>query len=202
MRTRAILLAAALAVGCAQVQERAAPAPEERVVLLPDAQGRAGALVLKTEKGETELSTPYAEAEVKEGTVTHSTSSAEQVRQRYGKLLQAQPPRPRSYVLHFFFDDTRLTPRSRALLERIKAQLAENPAAEIVIIGHTDRVGTEEFNDSLSLRRAEAVRDAFVAIGVPLRSIEVAGRGEREPAVPTADEVPEPRNRRAEIKIR
>ena len=57
-------------------------------------------------------------------------------------------------------------------------------------------------NDRLSVRRAEVVRDALAAIGVPVEKIAVVGRGEREPAVATADEVPEPRNRRAEIKVR
>jgi outer membrane protein OmpA-like peptidoglycan-associated protein len=76
------------------------------------------------------------------------------------------------------------------------------PAPEIVIIGHTDRLGSVARNDELSILRARKVRDAFLAIGVPLEMIKTEGRGEREPAVPTADDVPEPRNRRAEIKIR
>jgi outer membrane protein OmpA-like peptidoglycan-associated protein len=70
------------------------------------------------------------------------------------------------------------------------------------VIGHTDRVGPVEYNDALSLRRAERVRRNFVERGIPTSAINVAGRGEREPILSTADEVSEPRNRRVEINVR
>lgn len=68
------------------------------------------------------------------------------------------------------------------------------------MIGHTDRVGKLEANDALSLKRAEAVGEQLKAPAS--RLMEFAGRGEREPLVPTADEVPEPANRRVEINLR
>ncbi len=70
------------------------------------------------------------------------------------------------------------------------------------MIGHTDRVGTVPYNDALSLRRADRVRNDLVQLGIPSDRITVAGRGEREPIVATEDEVPEPRNRRVEITVR
>jgi outer membrane protein OmpA-like peptidoglycan-associated protein len=70
------------------------------------------------------------------------------------------------------------------------------------VIGHTDSVGTLEANDALSLRRAATVRALLVTQGVAESSIEVAGRGEREPLVPVGDEVAEPKNRRVEINLR
>jgi outer membrane protein OmpA-like peptidoglycan-associated protein len=70
------------------------------------------------------------------------------------------------------------------------------------VIGHTDRVGSVEHNDALSKKRAELVSGALTSAGIPAAQIEVAGRGEREPVVATADEVAEPRNRRVEISIR
>ena len=88
------------------------------------------------------------------------------------------------------------------LVGRERTALAALPAAEVVITGHTDRVGAVEANDRLSLARAEAVREILVAGGLARSAITVAGRGEREPAVATADEVAEARNRRVEIKIR
>jgi outer membrane protein OmpA-like peptidoglycan-associated protein len=72
---------------------------------------------------------------------------------------------------------------------------------EISVIGHTDRVGKLEANDALSLKRAEAVGEQLKAAGI-LAPMEFAGRGEREPLIPTADEVPEPANRRVEINLR
>jgi outer membrane protein OmpA-like peptidoglycan-associated protein len=80
-------------------------------------------------------------------------------------------------------------------------EIARRPAPEIVVIGHTDRVGAVPYNDTLSLRRAERVRDELVKVGIAADRIRVAGRGEREPLVPTADEVAEARNRRVEINV-
>ena len=70
------------------------------------------------------------------------------------------------------------------------------------MVGHTDRQGTVEANDALSLRRAQAIADLLVAQGFAPELISARGRGEREPLVPTADEVVEPRNRRAEVIVR
>lgn len=181
-------LIAAVIAGCAQIPDR--------VVLLE------GAVVVRTAKGETELNAPYAAAEVARGKATPGSSSADEVRSRYGALLDAQPPRPRSFEVFFIFNKAELTAASTILLGWIKTAIAGMPGVDIVVIGHTDRVGPQRVNDRLSVRRAEVVRDALVAIGVPVEKIAVVGRGEREPAVATADEVPEPRNRRAEIKVR
>jgi OmpA-OmpF porin, OOP family len=71
-----------------------------------------------------------------------------------------------------------------------------------VVVGHTDRQGSLEYNDGLSLRRAERVRAQLVRIGIAGERIGVAGRGERAPLVPTEDGVAEPRNRRVEIIVR
>lgn len=183
-----------LATGCAHVGER--------VVLLPSADGHASSVVVTTEHGKTVLDAPYAEVELKEGTLSRTTLAKDEVSERYGSALDARPPRPHSYTIYFYFETAVLKPESMAMLDRIKAELKTMQAAEIVVIGHTDRSGPIAFNDALSMQRAVTVRDAFVAIGVPQRSISVAGRGEREPAVPTVDGVFEPRNRRVEIKIR
>jgi outer membrane protein OmpA-like peptidoglycan-associated protein len=183
-----------LATGCAHVGER--------VVLLPSADGHASAVVVTTAQGKTVLDAPYAEVELKDGTLTRSTLAKDEVHERYGSVLDARPPRPHSYTIYFYFETAVLKPESMAMVDRIKAELKTMQAAEIVVIGHTDSSGPIAFNDELSMQRAVTVRDAFIAIGVPQRSISIAGRGEREPAVPTADGVFEPRNRRVEIKIR
>lgn len=178
------------------------PSSSDRVVLLPESDGKAGAVVLKTAVDEQLLDTAYAGAQVDaKGAIVRVTESEASVRARYGALLAAQPPRPQSFIL-YFATGTDLTPESQRTLEQIKSALAGRPAPELAVIGHSDRVGTLESNDALSLKRATAVRDMLTAAGLRAAVMEVAGRGEREPLVPTADEVAEPRNRRVEINIR
>ena len=67
------------------------------------------------------------------------------------------------------------------------------------IIGHTDRSGSDSYNDALSKRRAEAVSARMQAAGLSASALMVSGRGEAEPKVSTADGARNPTNRRVEI---
>lgn len=175
----------------------------DRVVLLPDADGRVGAVIVRSAGGEQLLDRPYAEADVSAGGAIAARSvDAADVQRRYGGTLAAQPRRPVSYTAYFVSGSDELTAESKPLLEQVKQEAAGRPAAEVTAIGHTDRVGKLEDNDALSKKRAEVVRGALMSVGIPAAQIEVAGRGEREPIVATADEVAEPHNRRVEINIR
>ena len=73
---------------------------------------------------------------------------------------------------------------------------------DVLVVGHTDLVGTHPFNDALSRQRAELIRNELVRLGVAPENIEVVARGKREPIVPPADGVAEPRNRRVEVIVR
>lgn len=174
----------------------------DRIILLPQADGRPSAVEVTAGSQTLRLDQPYATAELRDGRLTPATTTAEAVRATYGALLAQQPARPRSFTVQFESNGNRLAAGAEAVLTEMRAALAVLPAAEVVITGHTDRVGSVEANDRLSLARAEAVRDILAAAGVPRSAMSVAGRGEREPVVPTADEVAEARNRRVEIKIR
>lgn len=184
-------------------QPVAAPQPKTMVVLVPDAGGKVGAVSVKSAQGETVINNAYASATTtgNAAPVTGSSSAA-QVQQTFGETAKALPPPPVSYTLNFLEGRDEYTTESRQTAETVLRELAKRPAAEITVIGHTDRVGALEYNDKLSLQRAERVRADFIKRGVAERSISVAGRGEREPLVATADEVAEARNRRVEINIR
>ena len=172
-------------------------------VLLPGKDGKTGALIVESEGKKQTLDTPYAAARVKNvGSVEGIMSSAAEVKQDFGPALAAQPKRPVSFYLYFETDTDEFVPESRALVNQIFAEIARRPAPEVVIIGHTDRVGTPQHNDALSLRRAERCRDELIKLGIPKVRISVAGRGSREPEVRTASQVSEPRNRRVEISVR
>ncbi len=174
----------------------------ERVVLLPSADGQPSAVVVRDKSGEVVLDAPYAAMRRDLGNKYPYRSSPEDVQERFGSALSAQPPRPASYVLYFEAGGSQLTPESQAMLAGIRQEIAQRPASEVMVIGHTDRVGSAEANDLLSLTRAEGIRAMLVADGVAVEKLEAVGRGERDPLVPTADEVDEPKNRRVEINVR
>jgi len=196
-----------VASGCAQPAPPPAPAAapprDDLFVLLPSQDGKPAALTV-TDGGATQtLDRPYSAARVKQpGRLEAETVTPELVNQIFGDALAAQPPRPVSFLLYFLEGKDELTSESKQVVQQIFAEIARRPVPEIVVIGHTDRVGTVAYNDALSLRRAQKVRDDLVSQGIPADSIEVAGRGEREPLVPTDDEVAEPRNRRVEVSVR
>ncbi len=190
-------LALLLLVGCAR------PARTDLYVLIPGADGKTGAVSVESGGKQAVLDQPYAAVRVKEsGLVEPGSVTEQEARQAFGAALAAQPGRPTSFVLYFLENRDELTPDSRQMLSSVVDEIARRPAPEIVVIGHTDRVGPVPYNDTLSLRRAERVRDELVKVGIAADRIRVEGRGEREPLVPTADEVAEPRNRRVEISIR
>jgi outer membrane protein OmpA-like peptidoglycan-associated protein len=190
-------LALLLLAGCAT------PARNDLYVLMPGQDGKTGALSVESNGKQAVLDQPYAAARVKEpGRVEAGAVTEQEARQAFGAALEAQPGRPTSFLLYFLENRDELTPDSRQMLTRVVDEIARRPAPEIVVIGHTDRVGPVPYNDTLSLRRAERVRDELVKVGIAAERIRVEGRGEREPLVPTADEVAEPRNRRVEISVR
>lgn len=180
------------------------PQPTAKVVLLPDADGKAGAVIVKTETGEQRVDTAWSSASVNaRGVIATASEDSADVRQAYAATLAARPAAPVSFLVYFEFGSAvDIAPVIQPTLDQLRAAMARYPAAQITVIGHTDRVGTLESNDTLSLQRAETVRDHILRAGLQPQSIEVAGRGEREPLVPTADEVAEARNRRVEIQLR
>ena len=95
-----------------------------------------------------------------------------------------------------------LTDESQQLVDSTLAEIARRPVPDVLVIGHTDLVGSHASNDALSRQRAELIRNELVRLGVAPENIEVIARGKREPVVPTPDGVAEPRNRRVEIVVR
>lgn len=196
VRRLAIALVSGALGACAAV-------PQDRVVLLPGQDGKVGAVAVNPGGAETVLASAYASARVDaKGRIEETTSSAAQVAGDFGATLAALPPRPVSYMLYFELDSDRLTADSAARARTVLAEIAARPVADVVVIGHTDRAGDVDYNDQLSRQRAATLRAKLVELGGDPARISVAGRGEREPLVPTEDGVAEPRNRRAELNVR
>lgn len=176
---------------------------DELVVVLPGPEGKVGTVVVERGGERVVLNQAFAASRIVNGSGPQAQRLADgEVRREFGSLLTALPGRPKSFLLYFLEGSDEFTPESRVELEKMLAELRERGAPDVVVIGHTDRIGTEQFNDSLSLQRAERVRGELVKLGIAQARVQIAGRGERETLVPTDDEVAEPRNRRVEISVR
>jgi OmpA family len=109
-------------------------------------------------------------------------------------------PLPQAYTVYFNTGQSVLSPEATATVSQAAAAFKQGATA-VGVRGHTDTVGNPEFNLQLSLRRAAAVKDELQRNGVPAAAILTGGVGEQDLPVPTADQVPERRNRSVDIAI-
>jgi outer membrane protein OmpA-like peptidoglycan-associated protein len=174
--------------------------PRDEVVVLPSPDGHVGMVVVQRGSERYVLNQPYAVSRSTESKV--STLSEQEVRASFSSELSALPGRPTKFLLYFISATDDLTDESQAELRKVLEELKLRPFPDIAVIGHTDTVGDHDANDVLSAQRAEKVKGFLVQIGIAPERVQVAGRGEREPLIPTADNIDEPRNRRVEINVR
>jgi OOP family OmpA-OmpF porin len=125
------------------------------------------------------------------------------------KPLVEPPPEPQMQTVtleadtYFDFDKSFLRPEGKETLDALVRDMGDlNSVAEITAVGHTDSIGTDEYNQGLSERRASSVREYLVDQGVPADRIETKGMGESQPVA--TNETPEGRqqNRRVEVTIK
>jgi len=195
-RQAAILFFAAAAAGCAPIH----PAT---FAVLPAPDGHIGKIVVYDGNQRHVVETAYGAQQLgADGKLQATSLTPTEVRERFGPTLAALPPAPATFTLYFLEGRDELTGDSRAELDKVIREIKRRPLPDILVIGHTDTVGSPDFNDRLSYTRAERARDLLVAQGLPADRISVAGRGKRELLVNTDDGISEERNRRVEINVR
>ncbi len=130
----------------------------------------------------------------------------ESMRRRFGEV----PPPPAMTVareeflnqdVHFAYDSFTLSEEAKAILERKAIWLKENPQAVIQIEGHCDERGTTAYNLALGERRANAVKQYLVALGIEASRLTTISYGEEFPLDPGHNEAAWARNRRAHFII-
>lgn len=101
----------------------------------------------------------------------------------------------------FDFDKATIRPENRELLSRLAGILLASHGFSLYVYGYTDDVGTEEYNQALSERRAQAVRDYLVHAGLPSEIVSAKGFGKSSPRVRSKSAEAREKNRRVEVGI-
>jgi outer membrane protein OmpA-like peptidoglycan-associated protein len=199
VQTRAV---APPAVAPKPVVQRA-PA-EDRIILLPDADGSVGRVTVTSGAGTVDLTAAWSSTRVAAGAAPAPVASlnSDDVQSAYGVVLAALPPAPAYFTLYFRFESDELTKESLAHVPAILQAVKGRVVPEVSIVGHTDTTGSAARNYELGLRRAHTVRALVTSLAVDKSAIEVRSHGEADPLVKTADDTFEPRNRRVEITVR
>jgi outer membrane protein OmpA-like peptidoglycan-associated protein len=125
----------------------------------------------------------------------------------YYSPLVKNPSGGDTLALYFEFDEDDMNPRASRQLEIVSMILKADPGKKITLSGHTDSLGTNDYNNSLSSRRAQVVRDFLAKAGVSASQIVTVAKGASQPRRPnvteTGEDNPEGRraNRRTEIYL-
>jgi OOP family OmpA-OmpF porin len=191
--------------------------PADKVGELTDARGRLVSLLDATARSKVPQDSAHAQGRfdcwIEQQEENHQPAHIAACRDAFYEALakieeamkpaEPEPPAaaPTPFVLFFDFDSSTIDSDGQAVIDSAIAMANNLGVTEFSVTGHTDRAGPEEYNLGLSLRRAGAVKAALEAHGIDGNDISVAGRGEAENAVPTADGVRERANRRVEIII-
>jgi outer membrane protein OmpA-like peptidoglycan-associated protein len=183
-------------------------ATRDLIVLLPDPDGKGGAVTVTTQGGSRSLDKPGYAIVVEDLDQPPSASQPideKEIADVFGPALSTLPDPASRFILiilYFDRDTTKLTHESKDLLAEILRTIKRRQSNEVYVVGHTDLVGKEAYNTKLSHRRAKYVRDLLVSSGIKPNTLFVSYYGKARPLVPTRDEVPEPRNRRVEVIVR
>lgn len=101
----------------------------------------------------------------------------------------------------FDFDKSTLKPEGRQVLDQVAAQVSSINLETLIATGHTDSIGTEQYNQGLSERRAASVKNYLVSKGIAADRIYTEGKGESQPIASNATREGRAQNRRVEIEI-
>lgn len=178
--------------------------PRSYVVLVPDLDGAVGQVIVSGQKGSQVLTRAGQVAGI-DGHEVKAVLGGAQFNSDFSEAKAAQPAPPEHFMLYFVTGGSRLTAESETqfseILNRWKTR-GMDAVVEVVVIGHTDTVGSAEDNFVLSAQRAKAVADRLRTSGLKFSALTLESHGKKNPLIPTKDGVSEPRNRRVQVTIR
>ena len=103
--------------------------------------------------------------------------------------------------VQFDFDKSNIKSEAQAKLDDLAAKVKGINLEVVIAVGHTDSVGTDEYNQKLSVRRAESVRAYLVSKGIEKNRIYTEGKGEKQPVADNKTAEGRAKNRRVEIEV-
>lgn len=184
-----LMLLSVLLAGCAS---------KSYVVLIPSPDGSVGEVLVKGDKGE-QLLNKAGQAGSLDGRALQVEDK--QIKEDFGHTMAALPKIPVRYLL-YFTTGTTLTAESESQIPRIIAESRTRPAVDISVIGHTDTLSTDPYNNQLALKRASKVSELLSEKGLKANSLVIESHGKRNLLIQTPDNTWEPRNRRVEVSVR
>jgi len=107
----------------------------------------------------------------------------------------------KTFIVFFDFNKSNLTAEAQSVVSEAVKVAKANGFVKVLVTGHTDTVGSDSYNQGLSVRRAETVKDEMVRQGMDGAGISIQGKSFHDPLVPTGPGVREPQNRRAVIDL-
>jgi peptidoglycan-associated lipoprotein len=186
--------------GCATPPPPAPREPTSYLVLLENADGSTGQVIVNGPKGSTVLNKAGLGAELDGSSSKPFVVNTDKLTKDFGAAMAAKSVPPKTFLLYFEAGGAKLTSESAALIPNILSELGHRPAPDLSVIGHTDTAGDATANEALGLTRAQQISQLINA-GKSL-TIEVTSHGERNLLVQTPDNTAEPKNRRVEVTVR
>lgn len=179
------------------------PKPIREIYMVMPEEGKVGTVDVVFRDGQTlQLHGNYSTLSLAGDEKKTYTADQQQMKNIFGEAVSALPKAPIFATLYFVFGKDELTPESKADAEKIYNGFIQRQAPEVLIVGHTDTVGSVADNLKLSLKRAKKVRQALIQLGIPAENIKISGDGESTLLIATPDRAKEPKNRRVEINVR
>ena len=187
----------------AQARQEVARGQEERNrIVLASREREALNAQAQAQTAQAQAQSAQAQAEIAKSEAQAAQAQLASAQQQLAELQAKKTDRGLVVTLGDVLFDTgqaTLKPGADLVLGRLATYLNANPHTKVMIEGHTDSRGTDEYNEALSERRAQAVADALAARGVAQDSLRTRGRGKAYPVA--SNDTPEGRqqNRRVEI---
>ncbi|MEQ1557551.1 MAG: OmpA family protein [Methyloglobulus sp.] len=175
------------------------------VVLIPDAAGKVGQVSVTTKAGTTNLSKANestAATKAEQSPTSAAIMSTDKIQTMFGDTLAKVPIPPERFRLYFSSGTSDISAETRAEIGKVIDVIKKHESCDLSVIGHSDRVGDNASNKGLSIDRAKAVAEILTSNGIDAKCMDIRYYGENDPAIPTADNVAEARNRRVEVEIR